>query len=233
VDENVRCLKPKKAFKLTAYLFYAGIRFFLGIFTGSENWFLGLVCIGISFLLFLTVGGFKAEIVPPFEDTKRYRECLLGMTNDLEVILQREKKNKEQYYQEQNTIRKTMWEGLAIFFVGIVINLISSGIDRFVFPSVLPILPIGHLAGYYVEGLGLFWVFGAYVNSRMPFAREISEKFALRTTSVKIEECSKMIAVTQNKLREQEEKQKKLELEYHSQIKGEGERGNFKNGEFV
>ena len=35
----------------------------------------------------------------------------------------------------------------------------------------------------------------------MTFAKEISEKFMQHTTSVKIEECSKMIALIQNKLR--------------------------------
>ena len=44
----------------------------------------------------------------------------------------------------------------------------------------------------------------------MTFAKEISEKFMQHTTSVKIEECSKMIALIQNKLREQDEKAQKI-----------------------
>lgn len=229
----MRRLRPKKLFPLTVFFFYLGIRTLLVVGIWGEGIFLGLGCMVISFLLFLTIGGMRGETEPPFEDSARYRECYLGMAYDLENKLQREKEQKEFYQKELKETKKTALEGIGIFLVGVLINLLSMFFDMLISDSFLPVLPIGRLAGCYVEFFGLTWVFGAYVNSSLPFAKEISETFMLHTNSVKIEECSKMIAVIRNKLREQENKRKELEREYYSQIKGEGEYGNLKNGEFV
>ena len=200
-------LRPKKGFAVTVFFFYLGIRLLIGGMIYDETGiFMALGAWGISFLLFLTVGGFKGETQMPFEDSPKYRECCMGMVQNLEASLEREKANKERYYSEQRDSNKTALEGAGSFLGGVLINLISTGIDNWISPGAfLPILPLGHLAGCYVEYFGLTWMFRAYLYSGMIFAKEISEMFMQRTTSVKIEECSKMIAVIQRKLREREE----------------------------
>lgn len=185
------------------------------MFYDEPGIFMALGAIGISFILFLTVGGFESEMQRPFEDSKKYRECCRGTVYDLETSLQREKANKERYYLEQRESGKTALEGVGIFLVGFLVNLISTGIDMWISPrAFLPILPVGHWAGCFIEYFGLTWIFRAYTNSNMLFAKEISEAFMLHTTSVKMEECSKMIAVIQRKIREEEEGRKKNETLY-------------------
>jgi hypothetical protein len=186
---------------------------------GNESLFIGLVCIGISFIAFLTFGGVRGEVQAPFEDSEKYRKCFLGTAFDLEATLNREKENKELYKQEQMETKKTAFEGVAIFLFGLLINLLSRGFDALILTNAfIPVLPIGRIAGCYVEFFGLVWIFRGYVNSSLPYAKEISEMFMLRTTSVKIEECSKMIAVIQNKLREQDEKWKEIESNYENEM---------------
>ena len=217
----MRRFRPKRFFQLTLFVFYLGVRSvsMIILFGGeSGSFILGLACIGISLVLFLTIGGVKGEMQAPFEDSEKYRKCFMGTDFNLEATLNREKENKELYKQEQMETKKTALEGVAIFLFGLLINLLSRGFDALISSSFLPILPIGHIAGCYVEFFGLVWIFRGYVNSSMPYAKEISETFMLRTTSVKIEECSKMIAVIQNKLREQDEKWKEIENKYEKEM---------------
>ncbi|MBO4749357.1 MAG: hypothetical protein J5546_03495 [Lachnospiraceae bacterium] len=212
----MRVLRPKKAFHVTAFLLYMSIRSVVSIpFDGGTAIVFAVVSLVGACLMLLTIGGFKAEIEPPFEDSPKYKECFLGTAYDMEKILQREKDNKERYYKEQKESGFIALEGVGIMLVGILINMASTWVDNRVDAlSAIPILPIGHLAGYYVEYFGAAWIFKAYLNSGLSFAMEISKKFMQHTTSVKIEECSKMIAVIQNKLREKEEKAKKSQLIY-------------------
>ena len=207
----MRVLKPKKAFHITAFFLYVGIRSLISFpFQGAmAGLVIGLICLAVASLMLLTFGGFKAEIEPPFEDSQKYKECFLGTAYDLDKILQREKDNKARYYKEQKETGFIALEGVGIILVGILINALSSWVDGKVSArSFLPMLPIGHILGYYVEYFGFAWIFKAYLNSGLSFAMEISKKFNQHTTSVKIEECSKMIAVIQNKMREREEKEK-------------------------
>ena len=213
----MRRLRPKKGFGATAFFFYLSIRSLIGGIAYDEGGlFIAMLACGIAITLIFTVGGFKAEIQAPFEDSEKYRECVMGTNYDLEASLRREKENKERYYLEQKECGKTALEGVGMFLLGLLINFLSTGFDALVSTSFLPMLPIGHIVGWYVEYFGLKWIFRAYLNSNMAFAKEISEKFMQHTTSVKIEECSKMIAVIQNKLREQER-----------------QHGNLKNGKLV
>ena len=215
----MRRLRPKKGLGATAYFFYVSIRALVNVNAYDEGGlFIAMVALGIAIILFFTVGGFEAEIQAPFEDSEKYRECVMGTNYDLEASLKREKENKERYYLEQKDSGKTALEGVGIVFAGILINLLSTGIDHLVPATVIPILPIGHIAGWYVEYFGIKWIFRAYLNSDMIFAKEISEKFMQHTTSVKIEECSKMIAVIQNKIREQENKAQKVSEEVKNLI---------------
>ena len=213
----MRRLRPKRFFQLTLFVFYLGVRSvgMMILFGGESGSFIvGLACIGISLVLFLTIGGVKGETQAPFEDSEKYRNCFMGTAHNLEASLSREKENKELYKQEQMETKQTALEGVAIFLLGLLINLLSRGFDALISSSFLPVLPIGHIAGCYVEFFALCWIFRAYVNSSLPYAKEISETFMLRTTSVKIEECSKMIAAIQNRLREQDEKWNAIESEY-------------------
>ena len=213
----MRRFRPKRFFQLTLYIFYLGVRSvgMIILFGGeSGSLIVGLACIGISLVLFLTIGGVKGEMQAPFEDSEKYRKCFMGTAYNLEASLSREIENKKLYKQEQMETKQTALEGVAIFLLGLLINLLSRGFDALISSSFLPVLPIGHIAGCYVEFFALCWIFRAYVNSSLPYAKEISETFMLRTTSVKIEECSKMIAVIQNRLREQDEKWNAIEREY-------------------
>lgn len=214
----MRRLRPKKGFGAAAFFFYMSIRALIGVAYDEGGLFIAMVALGIGIVLFFTVGGFKAEIQAPFEDSEKYRECVMGTNFDLEASLKREKENKERYYLEQKDSGKTAVEGVGIFLLGLLINLISKGFDVLIPDSVLPIIPLGHIVGWYIEFFGIKWIFRAYLNSNMAFAKELSEKFMQHTTSVKIEECSKMIALIQNKIREQEDKAKKVNEEVQNMI---------------
>jgi len=197
-------IRLKKRFDATMFFFYVSIRSLISVCVWHESSFIIVIAaLIIAIALFFTIGGFKKEMQMPFEDSQRYRECYMGTVYDLESILNREKENRERYYSEQNKSRKTALQGFGIFLFGILIDWLSTIIDHLIPASLLPILPIGHIAGCYVEYFGLAWIFRAYLNSGMAYAKEISEKFMQYTTSIKIEECSKMIALIQKKLREQ------------------------------
>ena len=95
----MRRLRPKKGLGATAYFFYVGIRALVNVNAYDEGGlFIAMVAFGIAIILFFTVGGFKAEIQAPFEDSEKYRECVMGTNYDLEASLKREKENKERYY---------------------------------------------------------------------------------------------------------------------------------------
>ena len=200
-------VRPKKGFGVTMFFFYVSIRsLIITCVFGESSFLVAIAALIIAIVLLFTVGGFKAELQLPFEDSQRYRKCYMGTDYNLEQSLNREMENREQYYLEQNESRKTALQGFGIFMFGVLIDWISTIIDHLIPASLLPILPIGHIAACYVEYFGVVWIFQAYLNSRMAYAKEISEKFMQYTTSIKIEECSKMIALMQKKLREQENK---------------------------
>lgn len=187
----------KKFFKLTTTILGISILLIPGPF--PKIWMIGFA---LSFLCFITIGGFKRVIVPPFEDSKRYKECVRGQMYNVEEQLQKEKENRDRAYLEQSESWKTALEGLGIFLAGLILTIICYITAFFCMPLILGVFP-----GYFIMFMSFRWLWEGFINSSLPIAGKISEQFMIHSTSVKIEEATKLINALSKRLEEEREKE--------------------------
>ena len=130
----------KKFFKLTTTILGFSILLLPGPFPG-----IGVIGLALAFLCFITIGGIKRVVVPPFEDSKRYKECVRGQMYNVEEQLQREKENRDRAYFEQSESWKTALEGLGIFLFGLFITITCYVLSLVCMPLILGVFP-----GYFI-----------------------------------------------------------------------------------
>lgn len=161
----------------------------------------------VALLLFFTVGGIHITYERPFEESKRYKECVLGRINDLEDELRKEKRALEELKQEQKETKKRVLLGTGLLIGGILLIRICF-IRSFVFLQVY--LVFGIYLGVYIVCMGVKWLWYAFINSNLLLAQKISRQFSLRTHSVRIEESTKIVSALKKRLWESQEKEQKI-----------------------
>lgn len=199
------CYQPKRLFKITLAIFKICLVVLLSPLALYLQFYIPIAGIGlfVSAIMFLTIGGFEKIVVHPFEDSKDYKECLFGQMYNLEERLEWEKKRRDELYQEQHESWRNVLLGIGLLLLGFGIVLASVLASQ-----ILVVLILGVVPGFYIEIMSFDWVWIGYINSSLRIAKRDSELFQVRSTSVKIEECTKKIDVLSNRLREMEEKER-------------------------
>lgn len=169
--------------------------------------FFGGIGMTVALLLFFTVGGIHVTCERPFEESKRYKECVLGRIYDLEDELRKEKRALEELRQEQRETKKRVLLGTGLFFGGILIIGICY-VLAYVFLQLY--FAVGIYLGMYVVCMGVKWLWYAFINSDLLLAKRISELFLLRSYSVRIEESVKIVNALKKRLWESREKEQKI-----------------------
>ena len=172
---------------------------------------MGIFFLFLTLFLFITIGGIRTVCVRPFEDSKSYRDCLLGRGFDLEKRLEKEEENLRIYKMEQKESRKSILIGLALLILGLLIVSISILIAMNAF---LKLFVIGTIVGCYLVFMSPYWFWNGFVNSGSLLAHKVSEMFLLRTTSVKIDETYKMIGALKDHVLENASEQDRIKKWY-------------------
>lgn len=170
-----------------------------------------IVFLIISLILFLTIGGIKVVYVRPFTDSQKYKECYFGKGFDLEKRLAKEQENLKIYEKEQEESWKSCLVGAALLFGGVLVIAVSVLLSM---ATILYVLMIGIVIGAYLIFMSPYWFWQGFVNSDSALAHKISDVFLLRTTSVKIDECYKMIQALKKHVDKNEEEQEKVKMWY-------------------
>lgn len=190
---------PKKFFKLTTTIL--GFSILLLPYPFPQ---IGRIGIALAVLCFFTIGGIKRVEVPPFEDSKRYKECVRGVMYNIEDQLRKEKENRDLAYLQQGDSLKTILEGVGIFFIGFLITATCYVLAFVCMPLIIGIFP-----GYYVMFMSFRWFWDGFINSSMPLAVKLSEKFMIHSASMKIQEATKLIDVLSKRMEEERKKEEK------------------------
>lgn len=165
--------------------------------------FLGGIGLCIAFLLFCTIGGIRSVYVTPFEDTKRYRDYVLGRSYQLERDLEREKKVYDEICKEQKDMFGWFWKGILIC-IGIFVAMIFFYILYIGANSLFASYVFLALTFCFIWGIKFVW--HSFLNTDSPLAYKISDLFLLRNCSIRREESSKLITLMSQKLDEKKEK---------------------------
>ena len=178
-------------------------------------------CMGmmVALLLFFTVGGIHITYEIPFEESKRYKMCVLGRIDDLEEELRKEKRALEELRQEQRETKKRALLGIGLFIGGIFL-IVACFVLAYVLLQVY--FSVGIYLGIYVIFMGIKWLWYAFINSDLFLAKRISELFMLRSYSIRIEESVKIVNALKKRLWERREKEQKTVQEGR---RGESESG--------
>lgn len=188
-----------KLFKVTLLICTIGIVLLFSPFV-----YFGIAGLTVAAVLFLTVGGIQTVYVKPFEDSRRYKECLYGKEFDLEVRLQKEKQNLERYRMEQRNAWKSALIGVGLLLGGIAVIVLS-----LILYSTFILFILGIFPGFYLVLMSFTWFWSAFVNSDLALAETVSDLFLLRSCPVKIEETSKLVSVLTRRVREEKEAEEK------------------------
>lgn len=191
--------QPRRGFKITISIL--GFSILLLPLLG----FIALLGIVASIICFLTFGGFEKVYVHPFEDSKRYKECFFGQIYNTEDRLRKEKENLERYQKEQQESWKDARIGFGIFLAGLVVSAFFLILAFFIPQFILGVFP-----GYFLMFMSYRWFWDAFINSALPIAAKISDTFLIRSTSVKIQETSKLIEVLSKNLEEEKVREEKI-----------------------
>ena len=192
--------QPRKGFKITVAIL--GFTILLIPLLGIYALF-GLAAAGVCFLTF---GGFEKVIVHPFEDTRRYRECLFGNMYNIEDYLEKEKANLALYQKQQREVWESAKIGIGILITGFLITVISLIIA---IAGMAPLI-LGMIFGYFIMFMSYSWFWDAFINSSLPVAEKISDLFMIRSTSTKITESKKMIGALKMRLEREREKEEQV-----------------------
>ncbi|MBR4732436.1 MAG: hypothetical protein IK081_06670 [Lachnospiraceae bacterium] len=178
-----------------------------------------------SLILFVTIGGIKVVYVRPFTDSQKYKECYFGKGFDLEKRLVKEQENLKIYEKEQKESWKSCLVGAALLFCGLLVIAVSILMSM---ATIIYMLTIGVVIGAYLIFMSPYWFWSGFVNSGSTLARKISDLFLLRTTSVKIDECYKMIQALKKHVDKNEAEQEQVKMWYGPGVweEEEGDSGN-------
>ena len=168
--------------------------------------YVGVLFLVLSFLSFATIGGIHKVTVKPFEDSSEYRECYFGKVYHLEERLKREKENLEIYRKEQQESWKK-WP------IGVLLILAGSAVAFFILQlggGLLGLVSAVILGGYLLLA-GCQCIWKCFINSGSGLAHQVSVKFLLRSTSVKMEETSKLIGAIKHGMSMREETKEEAE----------------------
>ena len=191
--------------------------------TGYKILFMiGGIGMTVALLLFFTVGGICVTYARPFEESKRYKECVLGKINDLEDELRKEKRALEELRQEQKETKKRILLGAGLFIGGILIIVVCF-VLAYVFLQMY--FAVGIYLGMYVMCMGVKWLWYAFINSDLLLAKKISELFLIRSYSVRIEESIKIVSALKKRLWESQEKEQKTVNEKMGEKRESGQGG--------
>ena len=178
-----------------------------------------------SLILFVTIGGIKVVYVRPFTDSQKYKECYFGKGFDLEKRLAKEQENLRIYEKEQMESWKSYLIGAALLFGGLFVIAISILMSM---ATIIYMLTVGVVIGAYLIFMSPYWFWDGFVNSDSALAYKVSDLFLLRTTSVKIDECYKMIQALKMHVEKNEAEQEKVKMWYGPGV-WEEEEGNSGN----
>lgn len=178
-----------------------------------------------SLILFLTAGGIKVVYVRPFTDSQKYKECFFGKGFDLDKRLAKEQENLKLYEKEQKESWKSYLTGAALLFGGLFVIALSILMSM---ATVIYMLTVGVVIGSYLIFMSPYWFWNGFVNSDSALAHKISDLFLLRTTSVKIDECYKMIQALKVHVDKKEAEREKVKMWYGPGVweEEEGDSGN-------
>ena len=165
---------------------------------------IGMIFFFLSILCFFTIGGIKKVYVHPFEDSKKYRDAVMGRGFDLDKQLEKERRNLEQYRKEQAESYKSYGTGLALIIGGLLVIVLSVALTM---GTMVILFLFGVIPGGYLILMSPYWFWHGFVNSDSALAKKLSDLFLLRTTSVRIEESTKLIAVLEKHVEEQSKKE--------------------------
>lgn len=174
----------------------------------------GCLFIVTALVLFFTVGGIRVIYVKPFEDSKRYKECVFSHIYNLEEELQRERYILESLIQQQRKAKRRGYIGFVLFFCGIPIffnNMVLLVSDTSIYINLYYVL--GIYIGRELLFKGWSWLWNAFINSDLSLAQWLSDRYLLRTLSVKKEESSKIINILNLRLKERRELEEAGELQ--------------------
>ena len=178
-----------------------------------------------SLILFITVGGIKVVYVRPFTDSQKYKECYFGKGFDLEKRLAKEQENLRLYEKEQKEAWKSYLIGAALLFSGLFVIALSVLMSM---ATVIYMLTVGIVIGAYLIFMSPYWFWSGFVNSDSALAYKVSDLFLLRTTSVKIDECYKMIQALKTHVDKKEAEREEVKMWYGPGVweEEEGDSGN-------
>ena len=186
---------PTKSFRYTLLLFYAGFRWMTcGLFV------FGVIAEILFLIRFFTGGGLSAVMDAPFEDSKDYKQCVMGVSYLLREDLERLQRTRQEYYDEQRQAWKRIILGMIILLAGIGLTSFSA--------AMIAGLPwfTGGFFTVLVEFTGIAMMFRAYLDADFPLAKKISESFMILSLPIKIERTAKMIAALTKRIREEDQK---------------------------
>ena len=167
----------------------------------------GLGMLGLALLLFVTVGGWHRVSLPPFEETREYRDYLFRFSYGMEEELARKKEYLFGLIAKQQGIYKWCLLGGALVLLG---NALLLWCFRWILYSSLAYYGLFVSVGMLTGGIRLTWY--GFINSDLPLAKRLSECFFLDTISVKREKTSKIIGALSQRLRQEKEGEIKAPL---------------------
>ena len=190
---------PTKGLPLTIFFLYAGIRWMM-----SGLFIIGVISELLFMIRFFMNAGFSHVIEAPFEDSKEYKHCVMGIGYNFREELERQKRERDEYLVRQRDAWKGILFGGLVFLIGFVLTFISmilaEGLAWF-FGGVFTVM---------IEYTGLKIMLDAYLDMGTKIGRKIADAYMISSVPVKLEHCSKMIAVLLERIRKEEEKEKEI-----------------------
>ena len=193
---------PTKGFPLTVFFFYAGIRWIM-----SSLFIVGVISELLFLIRFFTNAGVSSVMEAPFEDSKEYKLCVMGIGYNFREELERQKRERDEYLVKQQDAWKKILLGGFVFLIGFVLTFISmllvEGLLWF-FGGVFTVM---------IEFTGLKIMLDAYLDMDTKMGKEFAETFMISSIPIKLERSSKMITILLERIRKEEEKEKEKKIE--------------------
>ena len=211
---------PTKSFKLTVFFFYAGFRWMLcGMFP------FGVIAEVIFLIRFLTGGGLHQVLEAPYEDSREYKECVMGIGYNFKEELEMKKRHMADCYDQQRDAWKRIPIGFVLLLIGIGLTLFSQ--------AMIAAYPwfTGGFFTVMLEYYALILMLTGYLDADFPLPKAFRNAFSIKTIPVKLEHYEKMIAPLEKRVEMEREKEREKEKERDTEVeKGDGAHQESKNG---
>lgn len=152
----------------------------------------------IALLLFFSVGGIQIVYRKPYEESKRYKDLLMGKNYKLEVDLKRKKEYLDELRHKQkkaklHTIFYLIFSIICTTVLCINISALVNGTAMIYGVIIALILFLG----------SIYWLWKSFINTDFMLAIRLSDLFMLDTLSIRIEETSIIIEYLNRRLSEE------------------------------